>query len=114
MEGNNSLSVNAQKVIEDPQNVKYVSIASIWEIAIKISLEKLILKKPLENLLQELILSELKILPLTFAHILRLSKLEFFHKDPFDRIIISQAFEEELLIITKDPNFSLYNYRLYW
>jgi PIN domain nuclease of toxin-antitoxin system len=114
MEGSSALPVNARKEIENSQNIKYISIASIWEISIKISLNKLTFEKPFEDLLLELSLSELKILPITLAHTLRLSRLKFFHRDPFDRIIISQSLEEQLCIIGKDPDFPLYNVEMLW
>lgn len=114
MEGSDSLSLNARRIIEDKNTKKYISIASIWEIAIKISIGKLVLQKPLEDFLGELLQSELIVLPITFGHILKLSSLHFFHKDPFDRIIVSQALEENHSIITKDPNFAFYKPVLIW
>ncbi|MHA4737116.1 type II toxin-antitoxin system VapC family toxin [Dyadobacter sp. MSC1_007] len=114
MEGNSMLSIKAQKEIENPENTKYISIASIWEISIKISLNKLTLQKSFEEFLSLLIASEIKILPITLAHALHLSKLEFLHKDPFDRLIIVQGLTETLRIITKDPNFAIYNVEVYW
>ncbi|SEJ12784.1 PIN domain nuclease, a component of toxin-antitoxin system (PIN domain) [Dyadobacter koreensis] len=114
MEGDVFLSTNAKTAREDEQNTKYVSTASLWEIAIKISLGKLLLKKPLEEFLDNLSQTNINILPLKFSHFLRISKLEFIHKDPFDRIIICQSLEENLRIIGKDPNFPAYGVNLFW
>jgi PIN domain nuclease of toxin-antitoxin system len=114
MEGNNFLSTKAQKAIEDDENTKYVSIASLWEIAVKISLGKLTLKKEFKSFLYDLSQTNIKILPITISHIIRVSTLEFIHKDPFDRLIICQSLEEDFKIIGKDQNFPLYNVGLYW
>lgn len=114
MEGDVFLSANAKRAIEDERNTKYVSIASLWEIAIKISLGKLLLKKPLEEFLNNLSQININILPLKFSHFVRISKLEFIHKDPFDRIIICQSLEENLSIIGKDQNFPAYGVNLFW
>lgn len=114
MEGDVFLSTDAKKAIEDEGNIKYVSIASLWEIAIKISLGKLLLKKPLEEFLNDLSQTNISILPLKFSHFLRISKLAFIHKDPFDRIIICQSLEENFSIIGKDQNFPVYGVNLFW
>ena len=114
MEGDVFLSTNAKRAIEDERNTKYVSISSLWEIAIKISLGKLLLKKPLEEFLNNLSQTNINILPLKFSHFVRISKLEFIHKDPFDRIIICQSLEENLSIIGKDQNFPAYGVNLFW
>ncbi|MEO6684975.1 MAG: type II toxin-antitoxin system VapC family toxin [Dyadobacter sp.] len=114
IEGNDLLSKTAQKAIEDEKNVKYVSIASIWEIAIKISLRKLFLKKDFDRFLNDLFQTNIEILPITTSHLVRVSTLDFFHKDPFDRIIISQSLEEDFKVIGRDQNFQSYNVELYW
>lgn len=114
IEGNVLLSKTAQKAIEDDENVKYISIASIWEIAVKVSLSKLSLNKDLERFLHDLFKTNIKILPITLSHLIRVSTLEFIHKDPFDRLIICQSLEENFQVIGKDQNFSLYNVGLYW
>jgi PIN domain nuclease of toxin-antitoxin system len=114
MEGDVFLSTNAKRAIEDERNIKYVSIALLWEIAIKISLGKLLLKKPLEEFLNNLSQTNINILPLKFSHFVRISRLEFIHKDPFDRIIICQSLEENFSIIGKDQNFPAYGVNLFW
>ena len=114
MEGSSNLSETAREAIENESNTKYVSIASLWEISIKISLGKLILKRPLELFLAELTQTPIRILPITLAHILQISKMDYLHKDPFDRIIIAQGLKEGFSIISKDPNFPFYKVDLYW
>ncbi len=106
--GNDQLSKSAVTHIEDLQTVKYISIASLWEIAIKSSLGKLTLTCSFENLKEAIVNNGFEILPLDFEHIISLTTLENHHKDPFDRIIISQSISENLTIISRDSNFKLY------
>lgn len=69
----------------------------------------------LEEIKNEIIKNEFEILSLDFEHILELTKLESYHKDPFDRILISQAISEKLIIISKDSNFKYYqNLEICW
>jgi len=113
-EGDSSLSAKASNPIEDEENQKYISIASLWKMGIKLSLGKLELKTTFETFLKELSLTDIKILPISPYHALRISQLEFFHKDPFNRLIISQSLEDNLPVIGKDPDFPLYNLATYW
>lgn len=108
LEGSKRLSKKTKDIIVNPKNKTFISIASIWEMGIKISLDKLELDLSLEELKQELIRNEIEILPLDFDHIIELSKLDFHHRDPFDRILISQARSEKLTILSKDSHFKLY------
>ena len=115
LDGNTNLSKKARSAIENSDNTNFISIASIWEIAIKMSLGKLKLDVKVEDLKTEIVKSNFEILPLDFEHIIELSRLEEIHKDPFDRIIISQAISEIHTIISKDSNFGLYKkLKLYW
>lgn len=114
LEGNDSLSKTARNIIEETESPKYASIASIWEIAIKVSLEKLKLARAIETFLFELSQTDITSLPVKLSHTLRLSKLEFFHKDPFDRLIIAQSLEEGFEVLTRDPNFPAYNIVTHW
>jgi PIN domain nuclease of toxin-antitoxin system len=88
--------------IKNQQNRCLTSIASLWEISIKHSINKLILKSSLEEIFKIIDLSFIEILPISRDHILQQSKLKFHHRDPFDRLIIAQAQVENLTIITKD------------
>lgn len=109
LNGDNQLSSKAKKCIEDTSQTNFISIASIWEISIKLNLNKLKLAFSLEELKNEIVKNNFEILPLDFEHIIQLSTLENHHRDPFDRILISQAIAENLQIITKDSNFIFYN-----
>ena len=115
LDGSTNLSGKARRVIENTENTKFISIASIWEIAIKMNLGKLKLDIKLEELREEIIKNNFEILYLDFEHLIELSKLEEIHKDPFDRIIIAQAIFEKQAIISKDSNFSLYSsIQVFW
>jgi PIN domain nuclease of toxin-antitoxin system len=104
VEGNNRLSTAHRQLIESDENVLCVSLASFWEMAIKISINKLKLNCPLENFLPE----KITLLPINFNHILQVQTLPFHHTDPFDRLIICQAIEENLVVMSVDEHFSKY------
>lgn len=108
LDGNKNLSAFAINEITNANNTIYISIASIWELGIKLSLGKLKLDGSIEDLKNEIIKNNFEILPLDFEHIIELTKLEHHHKDPFDRILISQAAVEKLIVISKDANFKYY------
>ena len=109
------LSNKSKKIIENPDTNVFVSIASIWEIAIKYSLGKLELSGPLEGLKEQMELNGFELLSISFDHTWQLSKLPHHHGDPFDRIIIAQAIAENFTVIGKDKNFPKYeNLMLLW
>ena len=106
--GDVQLSKNAREAIGNPDAIKYISIASFWEIAIKVNLGKLSLDMPYNDLRQQVTNNGFEILPITFFHTAELISLELHHRDPFDRIIIAQALIERLILISKDGNFEKY------
>ena len=112
--GNSELSKQARAFIENPKLDKYISIASFWEIAIKNSLGKLTLDVPFTELKTEAVKNSFQILPITFEDTLQLSTLPFHHRDPFDRIIVSQAKGNNLMLLSSDNSFKLYDIHLLW
>lgn len=112
--GDNSLPTQTINRIRNTENQCFISIASIWEIAIKKSLNKLELRSGFDNISEFLAANDIAILPLTFAHIQSLNQLDFHHRDPFDRIIIAQSIAEKLTILTKDEYFKLYDCNVVW
>ena len=113
--GSDNLSGKAKTEIGNPNHKVYISIASIWEIAIKMSLGKLQLDFRLDQLKTEIFKNQIGILPLHFDHIISLTDLEHLHKDPFDRILICQAKGEKLTIISRDKHFKRYKkVRICW
>jgi len=114
LNGDKQLPEKSIRLIKNLEIRCHVSIASIWEIAIKLSLKKLELNDSFEEISKNMRLYEIELLPITFEHIQKLLTLEFFHNDPFDRIIISQGLVEKLTIVTRDENFPKYNVKTVW
>jgi PIN domain nuclease of toxin-antitoxin system len=112
--GDKQLPEKSIELIKNPENNCFISIASLWEIAIKYSLRKIELINGFEELYKILQFSVIEILPISFDHLKELAKLDFHHRDPFDRIIISQGISEELTVITKDDNFGKYKVPIVW
>jgi len=109
------LSSRAKKLYLDPENRILVSLASIWELAIKSSLGKIALEKSLEEFVDEHVKgNNIQILDIGLPHILRIAKLPFHHRDPFDRLIISQQIENNLSIIGSDKLFDEYGVDRIW
>jgi len=109
------LSNHAKVQFLDTKNMIYLSMASIWEMSIKISLNKLKLKSSLETLVDEHVIgNDINLLTIESAHIYPLQKLPFHHRDPFDRLIVSQAIYEKMPIISSDKNFDLYSVERIW
>ncbi|CUS05122.2 PilT protein domain protein [Candidatus Promineifilum breve] len=110
VENNPNLSPAARAAIQDGGNVVYVSAATAWEIAIKRAIGKL--KTPEGDYLEELNLHRFTPLNITTEHALAVEALPPHHKDPFDRMLIAQAQEEHLTIITRDQRLSLYDTKI--
>lgn len=109
------LSTQARRLFQDPGNVLLLSLASIWEIAIKVSVGKLALKESFERFIPaELQTNRIAQLNIDFRHVARAAKLPFHHRDPFDRLIIAQGLEEKLPIISVDPAFDKYKVKRLW
>ena len=115
IDGSEKLNQTARYAIEDESNSLYLSIASLWEITIKTSLGKLELGIPLEQVTTNFILpSGFKILPIHLSHLLVLKDLPFHHRDPFDRMLISQAISESLTLVSEDRAFGDYTVKTLW
>jgi len=112
--GKQELSEKAKSQILNPYAQNFVSIASIWEIAIKVKLGKLQINGSISSIIDDLTENNFELLPINFAHIVKNYELEFYHRAPFDRIIIAQAIIEEMSIISKDSNFKYYNVTQIW
>jgi len=103
------LTTQARDAIADPANLVAVSAASAWEISIKKALGKLTAPDDLERQLQA---GGLTPLPITIAHGTAAGRLPRHHEDPFDRMLIAQAFAEGLTIMTRDKRFDDYGVAL--
>jgi PIN domain nuclease of toxin-antitoxin system len=92
-----------------------LSIASIWEILIKVQSGKLNFPRPAgPYVLSRLAENRIKTLPISIDHLLALERLPMHHRDPFDRMLIAQSMEEDWPIITADPVFKQYAIRVIW
>jgi PIN domain nuclease of toxin-antitoxin system len=114
IEGDKLLTDKAISAIYGAADSNFVSIASIWEIAIKLNIEKLKLQTSFLGIQKKMDENGFKLLPVNFEHTLILRDLPLHHRDPFDRMIIAQSITESLTIISKDKNFSLYPIKLLW
>lgn len=112
--GDEALPTNLKDFIRNPTNDCYVSIASLWEITIKIGLGKLSIGAPITELFSFMERNQFWVLPIELHHLLQLQQLPNHHKDPFDRLIIAQAKAENLPIATKDQFFSYYGLTILW
>ena len=113
--GDETLSRKARQLIDDPGNEKFLSIVSLWEIAIKTGLGKLNLDKPFDQMFPErLAFNGIQILDITVDSLIKLTTLPFHHRDPFDRLIIAQGLVEGLPIISVDTVFDAYNIDREW
>lgn len=117
VDGNPSLSAPARTALMDPANDLFVSVASIWELAIKTTKpnQPLILNNPLDIYLAKwLPVYQLAVLPILQAHALELLTLPDHHRDPFDRILIAQARQEDMAVVTADGKFADYFIAMVW
>lgn len=108
IEDANELSNTAKSVIEAPDSINYISIASLWEIAIKVSLGKLKLQTSFKQINNQLEFNGFILLPVSFEDTLTVSELPYHHRDPFDRIIIAQCINKNLTFVTLDKSISKY------
>ncbi len=113
--GNPKLSDYARQLIEDLSNERLLSIASLWEMSIKASIGKLRLDLPFTEIFTEHIISNaIKLLNISPKHLDNLRALPFYHKDPFDRLIIAQGQNEDIPILSKDEIFREYGIQCLW
>ena len=109
LSGDAQLPAGARRAIAAAENVRLFSVASGWEIAIKTSLGKLRLPRPVDAFLEEhLPVNRIELLAITLGDLKRVESLPFHHRDPFDRMMIAQAIEEGLTIVTRDRAFRAY------
>ena len=113
LEDSPELSLEAKAAIEDGEIV-YLSIVSLWEIAIKKSLGKLEIKQTMTELARICQDVDITILPIKTDYLGRLETLPGIHGDPFDRLIISTAMEEGVPIVTHDAKIAMYDITLIW
>lgn len=109
------LGADARRAIEESGADVVLSIASVWESAIKFSLKKLKLPGPAQLFVpRQLAINSIRARPVELVHALRVALLPHLHNDPFDRLIIAQALAEDLTIVSRDRAFDSYGIRRVW
>lgn len=102
-------------MIDDTDNKTWLSIASVWEIAVKVSIGKMNLHQPFELFIEtQMAINKINLLSLSIPHTAVMSTLPFHHKDPFDRLLIAQAMAEGIPIIIRDAMFDAYSIQRLW
>ena len=115
VEGERALPAKARAVIANPGNECLLSMASVWELAIKAGLGKLKLSLPVRRYVVENVAANgFRLLEIGVAHVGRVESLAQHHGDPIDRLLISQALEEKLPVVTADPVFVKYGVKRIW
>ena len=113
--GDTPLPVTTRGFITDPANTVYVSIVSLWEIAIKSSLGKLDIKLPLADFFANNVDGNgFRVLPVTRAHLIAVYTLPFHHRDPFDRLLIAQSLADGMTFVSGDVQMGAYGVPLLW
>jgi PIN domain nuclease of toxin-antitoxin system len=111
---NPRLSHNAEKLFVGPSDL-WISMASIWEIIIKSQVGRMPLPTPVGSyVVKKLAENRIQTLPITLNHVMRVEDMSMHHRDPFDRMLIAQALDQHLPIVTADPIFSRYPVDVIW
>ena len=113
--GSANLSTYARNLIEDAEHEKCVSIVSIWETAIKVSIGKMSLSASFDILFpHQLQINGFELLPVKIEHTSVVTTLPFHHRDPFDRLLIAQATEDKMTLVSVDEVFDDYEVTRLW
>lgn len=108
------LSTKAKTLLESEVNL-LVSVASLWEIAIKISIGRLTLAQPFAAFVpDQLAKNAIEILPVSMAHLAVVAALPLYHRDPFDRLLVAQAIVEQMSIVSTDEQMDAYSIQRIW
>ena len=108
------LSSTAVAALCDPANEVFLSVVSVWQMAIKAQLGKMILRLSLDEIVAEQQANGVRILEVVLAHVLGVESLPAAHKDPFDRLLAAQAIAEGMDLVTADGVFAHYPVRVFW
>ncbi|MEG4024217.1 type II toxin-antitoxin system VapC family toxin [Microcoleus sp. S13C4] len=109
------LSAKALALCQNPENILLLSIGSIWEMQIKLQLGKLSLNLPLPELIEsQQLTNNIEVLPINLTHLFTLDTLPNHHKDPFDRLLISQAIVENAVLVSGDSILANYPVKIEW
>jgi PIN domain nuclease of toxin-antitoxin system len=115
VEGSTQLPTSARALIEDATNIAILSVASLWEMAIKVSVGKLTVGQPFDAVIsQQLTLNRITLLGISLSHAAAVAVLALHHRDPFDRMLVAQALVEQVPIVSRDPAFDAYGVTRLW
>jgi len=109
-----SLSEIAKDIIQDQNNTKYVSMVSVWEICIKISIGKLVFPQNTDGFVSQIQKNGFELLPINVNHITAIEKLPHIHRDPFDRLLVATSIVEQIGILSCDNNIKSYPVNCIW
>jgi PIN domain nuclease of toxin-antitoxin system len=112
--GDKQLPNKIKSIILNFEEQCYISVASFWEIAIKLQIGKLETKMTLESMFQYAEQNQFVVLPISEKHLIRLLDLEFVHNHPFDRLIIAQTLSENFTVLSRDKIFKKYKVKQLW
>ena len=112
--GDDKISQTAKRAILDLSNRRFISIASAWEVAIKIGIGKLDFDGKAAGFVQLAEINDITILPIKTAYLTALETLPLIHRDPFDRLIVATALAEQMTIITADVDIAKYPVSHIW
>ena len=112
--GDPRLSRRARRAIESDEAAPFLSAASVWEMAIKVSLKRLVLPTSVEEYVAEKLTEGFGMLSIDWPHAAAVEKLPFLHRDPFDRLLAAQALTERLSLVSGDPVFREYGVKVIW
>lgn len=114
-EGNPRISAKLAGLLGVPNHTLWLSMASVWEMQIKSQLGKLVLRRPLQDLIkQEMDVNRLRLLSIGLEDIYSLGQLPMIHRDPFDRIILAQALAGGFHLVSDDANVQSYGLPIIW
>ena len=115
IEDNKNLTDKVKTIYIDNSNEIYLSVASIWEMAIKISLNKLSIRGQLVKFIdRHAIENNIRLLSIQPHHIFPIENLPFHHRDPFDRLLLLQCIQEKMYLLSKDKEFDKYGINRIW
>ena len=112
--GHPDLPESVRRLFQDPGQPVFLSLVSVWEMAIKVSLGKLDVRGRLRDLVESIDRLGVSSLPIQRDHVLGVEKLPFHHRDPFDRLLVSQAKAERMPIVSNDAIFDSYGLTRIW
>jgi len=106
LEGSTRLGAKARALLKDPEHEHWVSAASVWEIAIKASVRKLTLSRPLRDIETGISAAGFRVLDISIRHAAAVSEVALPHNDPFDRLLLAQCEVETLRLLSADASLA--------